>query len=72
MDTERGNRMHKKRVKQQFSISAESDESLTKLAEELGKTAGTEVKKEILEACTGLTARNYYIALGRLQELAHR
>jgi predicted DNA-binding protein len=58
--------------KQQFSISIDADESLERLTQELSKTSSAQVKKEILEACIGLEARNYYIALGRIQELCRR
>ena len=61
-----------KAVKQQFSISEQANQSLERLTEELSKTSSSQVKKEILEACIGLEARNYYMALGRLQELSRR
>jgi hypothetical protein len=61
-----------KTVKQQFSISEEAEKSFERLAAGLHKAAATHVKKEILEACIGLTAGNYYIALGRIQDLCKR
>jgi hypothetical protein len=59
-------------VKQQFSISIDADKSFDELTRDLCKTSSSQVKKEVLEACIGLPARNYYIALGRIQELCRR
>jgi len=61
-----------KGVRQQFSISNEAENFWRDLADELGKSSANQVKREILEAASGLQASNYYIALGELQKLAKK
>lgn len=60
--------MHKK-IKQQFSLSAQADLAYRQLSQKLGRSNPNEVKREILEAAHKVPPNKFWGALATLEEL---
>jgi hypothetical protein len=60
--------MKAKSIRQQFSLSSEVEKELERLGKELLKNPN-EIKREWLNAASKLSAKNYFVALGKVQEI---